>query len=180
MKSWERFKNYKERGEWVELRFMAEAVEQGLKVSKPWGDSAAYDVGIEHEGRYVRVQVKSTTCKTAYGYLCQFKPNPRTKAYSLKELDFFAAFVIPENAWYVLPAGVLLGVPPKRALTLFPVNPRHPERYGYECYREAWGLFGQEKGELTRFEEGRVERARLPMAGPIESRRVNSILGGKP
>ena len=41
------FKTFKERGEWVELQFMARAVRNGFKVSKPWGDSSAYDVGIE-------------------------------------------------------------------------------------------------------------------------------------
>ena len=40
-------KNCKERGEWAELCFMARAAELGLKVSKPYGDSASYDVGVE-------------------------------------------------------------------------------------------------------------------------------------
>ncbi|MFZ0292787.1 MAG: hypothetical protein WAL52_04235 [Candidatus Sulfotelmatobacter sp.] len=39
------FRTFKERGEWVELQFMARAVGGGFKVSKPWGDSSAYDVG---------------------------------------------------------------------------------------------------------------------------------------
>jgi len=33
-------KQPKRRGEWVELRFMAAAAENGLHVTKPWGDSA--------------------------------------------------------------------------------------------------------------------------------------------
>lgn len=41
------FKNFRERSEWVELRLMARAMEHGYKVSKPFVDSASYDVGVE-------------------------------------------------------------------------------------------------------------------------------------
>ncbi len=134
------FRTFKERGEWVELQFMARAVRNGFKVSKPWGDSSAYDVGIESGARILRVQVKSTDCRTQYGYLCQFKPNSHSKPYTLKQVDFFAAYVIPEDVWYLIPAAVLLGGKKKKALTLLPEKPRHPERYKCEGYREAWGL----------------------------------------
>jgi hypothetical protein len=134
------FNTFKERGEWVELQFMAGAVRKGFKVSKPWGDSSAYDVGIESGQRILRVQVKSTDCRTQYGYLCQFKPNAHSKPYTLKQVDFFAAYVIPKDVWYVIPAKVLLGGEGKLALTLLPENPKSPERYAHECYREAWGL----------------------------------------
>jgi len=50
------FKNFKVRGEWVELQFMAQAVRRRFKVSKPWGDSSAYDVGVEHGRHFLRVQ----------------------------------------------------------------------------------------------------------------------------
>ena len=40
------FRTFKERGEWVELVFMARAVRNGFRVSKPWGDSAAFGRGI--------------------------------------------------------------------------------------------------------------------------------------
>jgi hypothetical protein len=134
------FKTFKERGEWVELRFMAQALRHGFKVLKPWGDSSAYDVAVESGCRVLRVQVKSTDCRTQYGYLCQFKPNCHSQPYTLKQLDFFAAYVIPEDVWYVIPATVLLCGQQKKALTLLPRKPRHPERYQYEGYREAWPL----------------------------------------
>ena len=40
------FKNFKERGEWVEARFMADAMRHGYKVLKPWGDSQPFDVAL--------------------------------------------------------------------------------------------------------------------------------------
>jgi len=134
------FNTFKERGEWAELQFMARAVRKGFKVSKPWGDSSAYDVGVESGVRILRVQVKSTDCRTEYGYLCQFKPNAHSKPYTLRQIDFFAAYVIPEDVWYLIPAAVLLRGRQKKAVTLLPAKPRHPERYKCEGYREAWGL----------------------------------------
>jgi hypothetical protein len=150
------FRTFKERGEWVELVFMAMAVRLGFKVSKPWGDSSAYDVGIECGERILRVQVKSTDCRTQYGYLCQFKPNAHSKPYTLKQVDFFAAYVVPEDVWYLIPAAVLLGGKRKKsAVTLLPANPRHPERYKCEGFREAWELLRAEEGEAKRARRGK-------------------------
>jgi len=73
MNDWDRFTSFKQRGEWVELQFMAEAAKRRLAVSKPWGDMQAYDVGIEHGSNFLRVQVKSTTYRVSAGYLCQFQ-----------------------------------------------------------------------------------------------------------
>jgi hypothetical protein len=132
------FKTYKERGEWVELRFMAEAMGHGLKVSKPWGDSAAYDVGVESAAGILRVQVKSSTHRVGNGYLCRLRPNPGTVPYTEEQLDFFAAYIIPRDVWYLMPAGVVL----KRSgdLMLCPVETPKYRRMKYEQYREAWEL----------------------------------------
>src|SRR6266849_6103808 len=132
------FKNFKERGEWVELRFMAQAMGLGLRVSKPWGDSSAYDVGVESGSRILRVQVKSTTSRIGSGYLCRLKPNPATEPYTEEQLDFFAAYVIPEDVWYLIPAGVVLLS--RGDLMLCPVQPWKYDRFKDECYREAWDL----------------------------------------
>ena len=67
MKQWQRFPTFKQRGEWVELQFMAEAALHGYHVLKPWGDSLAYDVAVEHGGNLIRVQVKSTTKRANTG-----------------------------------------------------------------------------------------------------------------
>ena len=103
MKYWERFINFKERGEWVELQFMARAAQHRFTVIKPWGDTRAYDVGIEHEENFLRVQVKSTTSRSGAGYRCMFMPNHQKRQdYSLDQIDLFAAYVIPEDAWYLI------------------------------------------------------------------------------
>jgi hypothetical protein len=153
MKYWERFTSYKQRGEWVELQFMAQAAKRRFAVCRPWGDMRAYDVGIEHAQNFLRVQVKSTTYRVGAGYLCQFKPNHLKAAdYSLQQIDLFAAYVIPTDAWYLIPAVLLLG---KRRLTmamLCPVTtPKKKACYRYEPYREAWNLLKKTRGELSKY-----------------------------
>ncbi len=144
------FKTFKERGEWVELRFMAQAVEHGLKVSKPRGESTAYDIGVEHGPNFLRVQVKSTTVRTGTGYFCQFKPNYHKKEdYTLQQVDLFAAYVIPVDVWYLIPAAVLLGPQRKTGLMLFPMVPLKKDRYKYEAYKEAWPLLSKSKRALA-------------------------------
>jgi len=126
MKFWQRFTNFKQRGEWVELKFMAEAAQRRFAASKPWGDTRAYDVGIEHVENFLRVQVKSTTCRVGAGYRCMFMPNHLKKMdYSLKQIDLFAAYVIPEDVWYLIPAARLLG---KRRLTMAMLCPVAPPK----------------------------------------------------
>jgi hypothetical protein len=150
MKYWEKFKSFKERGEWVELQFMAAAAQRRFAVSKPWGDTKPYDVGIEHDGNYLRIQVKSTTMRSGAGYLCQFHPNHQRKQdYSLKEIDVFAAYVIPENVWYLIPAALLLGEHRKWIAMLCPLTtPKKKACYCWEEYREAWKLLNRTRTEL--------------------------------
>jgi len=150
------FKNFKERGEWVELRFMAQAMGLGLRVSKPWGDSSAYDVGVESGSRILRVQVKSTTSRIGSGYLCRLKPNPATEPYTEEQLDFFAAYVIPEDVWYLIPAGVVLQS--RGDLMLCPVQPRKYDRYKYECYREAWALLRPSRNKSKAQSQSKSQR----------------------
>jgi hypothetical protein len=133
------FRNYKQRGEWVELQFMARALRKRFRVSKPWGDSSAYDVGVEYRRQFQRVQVKSTSYRLANGYLCGFKPNQRGKRYTASQLDFFAAYIVPEDVWYIIPASVVLKTK-SNDLMLCPVHQPKRDRYRYEHYREAWNL----------------------------------------
>jgi hypothetical protein len=147
---WKHFKTFKQRGEWVELQFMARAASHGYIVSKPWGNCSAYDVGVDHGLDILRVQVKSTTCRTGTGYLCQFKPNYDKKHdYTVAEIDIFAAYVIPEDVWYLIPSRLLLGPRRRQAVMLFPLVPLRKNRYSFEAYKEAWPLLAKSKRALA-------------------------------
>jgi len=143
-------KNPKRRGEWVELQFMARVAGLGLQVSKPWGDSARYDVGVERRGRRaVKVQVKSTMCRakgSRWSYACAVHPNQNGRPYRRKEFDFLAAYVIPEDVWYIFPARVVMNGK-MNMVVLSPSVPGHR----HEAYREAWHLLtGRGRRQLRR------------------------------
>jgi len=145
-------KDPKVRGEWVESVFMARAGEHGLAVSKPWGDSKSFDFVVGSPGRFVGVQVKSTVFEMGGGYACSLKRN--NKPYARGSFDFVAAYVIPEDAWYIIPAGK---IGDKESLILCSAA----KQAQYEAYREAWHLL-KEASEV----------------GVEESHPTNTALGG--
>jgi PD-(D/E)XK endonuclease len=174
-------KNSKLRGEWAELRFMTRAAERGLMISKPWGDSARYDLMIEHHGRVLRIQVKSTMRIVRGCYRCHL-PTPeacqpdtraitknchpeatalsspkdpgapreasrtlrgnnsrvrrasKSEALLQNQIDFVAAYIIPLDLWYILPAPVTTRL--HGHISLSP----HRKGHKYEPYVEAWHL----------------------------------------
>jgi hypothetical protein len=131
----------KERGEWAEMRFMTRATEHGLRLSKPWGDSAPYEFAVDHLGHFLRVQVKCTTCKRGNSYKCHLDSNGAP--YDPNEVDFIAAYVIPANAWYILPLAATNRQPD---ILLTP----HSKKSKYARYREAWHLLLHEPVDRTR------------------------------
>jgi PD-(D/E)XK endonuclease len=150
------FKNAKERGEWAEVRFLARAVEQRFRVAKPWGESAPYDLLVEREGLVHRVQVKSTMRRVRGGsYVCHM-PSGKRMIHVLEEIDFVAAYVIPLDPWYIIPAGVV--GKRKGNISLAPWR----RQSKYERYLEAWHLLRRwrERGESVRALKGARSEAR--------------------
>jgi hypothetical protein len=121
----------KRRGEWAELRFMSRASEHGLAVAKPWGESAAYDFAVEHNGHFLRVQVKCTRYRRWNSYRCSVAASGAP--YAAQQLDFIAAYVIPADAWYIIPAALIVG---KQDILLSP----HREKSKFGRFKEAWHL----------------------------------------
>jgi hypothetical protein len=111
---------------------MARAQELGFRVNKPYGDSAPYNVAVEEGGRFQRVQVKCTDHFDDYAYRSVFHTNERRD--TKEDVDFFAIYVIPEKAWYIFPAEVLI-----RLRFAVRLNPRNPKQK-YARYLEAWPL----------------------------------------
>lgn len=115
--------HYRQRGEWAELLFMARAAEHGLSILRPWGDSSPYDIALVCPEKacpenarpekacaekaaprpsILRVQIKSTQCRHSAGaYKCHIDSNG--VPYRPGMLDFIAAYVIPEQVWYIIP-----------------------------------------------------------------------------
>ena len=123
------FKTIKLRGEYVEMLFMARASREGLQVSKPYGDSAAYDFIVEAGSLCSRVQVKSTAFQNCLGYRCCVQGAGKRK-YSLDSFDFLVVYIVPSATWYIIPRFAFTG----RAINL------RPGKQGskYYPYEEAW------------------------------------------
>jgi len=126
------FDSYKRRGEWVELLSMTVASGMGFNVAKPWGETPRYDVVVEQNGCFLRVQVKSTEMWLGSCYLCQLYAFGQP-SYTTKQIDYFAIYVFPEDVWYIFPAKFLAG---KRTIALTP----HLKGHKYEPYMENWPL----------------------------------------
>jgi hypothetical protein len=77
---------------------LTRATEHGLRVIKPWGDSSRYDFVVESGGRFLRVQVKSTSNRRRKQYACGIQGSGR-RGYMAAEIDFFAIYVIPADCW---------------------------------------------------------------------------------
>ncbi len=116
---------------------MAEVAERDLPASKPAGDSENFDVVVGRPGRFVGVQVKCTIfrSKNGEGYVCSVCSSH--KVYRAGSFDFLAAYVVPEKAWYILPAKEIVGM---RSVSLCTPTGR------YEKYREAWELLREAVG----------------------------------
>ena len=152
------------------MRFMAIASEHGLRVSKPYGDSARYDFVVESKGRLLRVQVKSTTAKRYGGYLCHAVHSIATP-YTPEQIDFFAIMVIPKEVWYIVPAEVVLSN--KTYLLLSPGRKR--EKYGR--YREAWDLLRNARGKGK--VDGKTESQEKPEPLAADELPVATEAGGE-
>lgn len=142
---------------------MARAAEMGFETLRVSGDSAKYDVAVDAGGRLWRVQVKSTMCRCGRrSYACVAHPNQKTRPYRRREFDFLAAYVIPEDLWYIIPAELVLhGRMGMIILTPSVVG------HKWEPYMEAWELLRgrviehkvplrQTQGGLLRQTQGRL------------------------
>jgi hypothetical protein len=93
--------------------------------------------------RLIRVQVKATTQMQSgvYRVNAHRRINGKAVPYKLSEIDFFAAYVIPEDSWFIFPLPHILGA---TAICLSPKRRRKP--HPSTPYREAWHLLRQPDG----------------------------------
>ena len=125
----------KERGEHAEAEFLARATRRGFIVSRPWGDSAPYDFIIQPRHRLYRIQVKSAWKRYQGRYEISTTRCNNDIVYQPRDIDFIAAYVIPCDAWYIIPVSFLAG---RKIILLYPHNKR--SRGKQEPFREAWHL----------------------------------------
>ena len=80
----------------------------------------------------LRIQIKSTRCLHSDGaYKCHIDSNGTP--YTLHQLDFIAAYVIPAKVWYIIPLAATRG---QTEVLLAPNRPHSK----YAQFKEAWHL----------------------------------------
>ena len=147
-------KNGKKRGEWAELCFAAKGMRQGLTLSRPWGESNGYDFVVDCGRRgMVRVQVKSTIFPEGTGYSCSLKDSKGP--YKKDSFDFVAAYVIPEDLWFIIPEPIVRGL---WSIGLYPNLPTSK----YFAYKEAWHYLQDDRPTILASLEASAEEITLP------------------
>lgn len=125
----------KQQGEWAEVCFVAAALRRGLHVAKPYGDSCRYDFLVDSgvRSKISRVQVKSVSVANGSSFRITLSRGGGGKTgYLLRDLDYIAAYVIPHNAWYIIPIAAVAGLKSVR------LCPHRPSSCRLERYRDAW------------------------------------------
>ncbi len=132
----------KSQGEHAELRFMLQAMQRSLHVLKPWGDNSPYDLVLldprstRFPPRIKRVQVKSTSSlHTCGAYRVHAVFGGKKQAYALRHIDVIAAYVVPFDAWYVVPVRYVL-----RAPYIYMRPHLEHTKSSWERFRNAWHL----------------------------------------
>ena len=131
--------NPKRRGSQYESAFVTQALKRGLDILEPYGDYMPYDVMVQNaDGRIQRVQVKGTSARikgkpgfkiiAASGNTAKTPLNP-------DEVDVLAAYVEPEDTWYLIPVVKLTG-----NVSVY-LNPNTKLNGRYEVWKEAWNVF---------------------------------------
>jgi hypothetical protein len=99
---------------------------------------------VDQGERIVRVQVKSTTFEEGAGYSCTLKDSKGP--YKKNSFDYVAAYVIPEDVWFILPEKKVRGM---WSVGLY----SKLERSKYYAYKEAWHLLmGGKPGRVARIQ----------------------------
>ncbi|MFY9683747.1 MAG: group I intron-associated PD-(D/E)XK endonuclease [Candidatus Sulfotelmatobacter sp.] len=127
----------KQRGELAEMMFMVKAAQKGFATAKPYGDSRRYDFILDVGQRLWRVQVKSSSAKQYGSYMVNLQRNANGEVvpYDASEIDFVVAYVMPCDAWFVIPVEAIYG---RQSAKLCLHGNARSGRLGK--YWEAWGL----------------------------------------
>lgn len=92
-------------GHIAELRFQVKASEMGYTVLIPNGDSEPYDVVLQKDDRFIKIQVKHTTNRStgATSYRTKLEKGKSRVSYAEGDFDVLAVYAAPLQTWYNIP-----------------------------------------------------------------------------
>jgi hypothetical protein len=149
--------NAKRRGSQYEAAFIVESLRRELDVLESYGDYMPYDLVVQNkDGRFFRVQVKGTNSriKNKPGYkILAAGGNVKKVALRPEEVDVLAAYVEPDDCWYLVPVIKLKG-----NMSVY-LNPNTKLNGRYEVWKEAWSVFQNGGVPETRSERSLRQRS---------------------
>lgn len=98
------------KGNYAELRVLADLVRLGYTVSIPFGGSARYDLIADKDGSLLRIQVKHASLyRDAVLVKCNSSPGGKDNPYRAGEIDVIAAYEPTTDAIYYVPYEIAKG-----------------------------------------------------------------------
>jgi len=134
-----RLMNAKQLGEYAQLVFMARAAGEGLLISEPYGDSRAYDVGVEYYDAFRRIQIKSTLEPRRGEAFRLGLVGPGGMPYHSSQIDAVAAYLVAIRRWYILPFDAIRDGDTEYTQRNIQIHP-DSDRNKWHHYAEAWHL----------------------------------------
>ena len=99
-------------GRYCEVLFKAECLKRGICVLTPECTHLAFDAVVFVDGKFYTVQIKGTRrINSADGHEARFQMNGSAckKTYAERGVDYFAGYVQPLNAWFIVPIREITG-----------------------------------------------------------------------
>jgi len=136
----------------AESAVTTELLKRGFRVLRPVGDRLSYDLGVDFQGKLIRVQVKSAWFNTKDK--CYIVDARRTKTnrrrmlrahYSKNDFDFAIVYIADLNVFYVVPIAVFSAY---KSTVTFIESKKRQRRPKTAIYRERWDLLSN--GSLSR------------------------------
>ena len=94
----------KTKGDIAELAVAKKLIEKGWRVLFPYGENHRYDLVIEKDNKFIKIQVKYTTPKNGVLEInCRSSNNWSVLHYSPEEIDIIAAYNPHDGEIYFIP-----------------------------------------------------------------------------
>ncbi len=86
-----------------ELEFSLYLIQKGWSVLKPTNQNSRYDVVLEKDGKFKRLQIKYCTPNNGVIRLELDRPKRKTRPYGSSEIDYIAAYNSRDHKFYLIP-----------------------------------------------------------------------------